>query len=253
MLASNALSSIPAGLRDPLIAEYNCIMQNYMERRWSPSELSGGRFCEIVYTILDGMGNNNYPLSPSKPSNMVDACRALENHSSLPRSLRILIPRILPSLYEIRNNRGVGHVGGDVDPNHMDCNVVIGICTWIMAELIRVLHSVTTQEAQKLVDTIVELRTPLVWEKNSVKRVLDPNLSIKDQALILLASQTEELPADTLMSWLDYTNKQYFIKLLNQLHKTRYIEFDRVKKTILILPPGSKYVSKIFQKIELQT
>jgi hypothetical protein len=122
-----------------------------------------------------------------------------------------------------------------------------------MAELIRVLHSVTTQEAQKLVDTIVELRTPLVWEKNSVKRVLDPNLSIKDQALILLASQTEELPADTLMSWLDYTNKQYFIKLLNQLHKTRYIEFDRVKKTILILPPGSKYVSKIFQKIELQT
>jgi hypothetical protein len=247
MQAVNALSSIPSGLRNPLIDEYNNIVQNYMERRWSPSELSGGRFCEIVYTILDGMGKNNYALTPSKPGNMVAACRALENYSQLPRSLRILIPRILPSLYEIRNNRGVGHVGGDVDPNYMDSNVVISICTWIMAELIRVLHAVTTQEAQKLVDALVELRSPLVWQNDKVKRVLDPAMSIKDQTLVLVASQSGEVTVDTLMSWLDYTNKAYFNKLLNQLHKSRFIEFNRTDKTILILPPGSKYVSALFQ------
>jgi hypothetical protein len=249
MQASNALSSIPTGLRDPLIEEYNSIMQNYMERRWSPTELSGGRFCEIVYSILDGMASNNYPSSPSKPRNMVDACRVLENHSNLPRSLRIQVPRILPFLYEVRNNRGVGHVGGDVDPNYMDSNAVIGICGWIMAELIRVLHSVTTKEAQKLVDTLVELKTPLVWEGKGVKRVLDPKLSIKDQTLVLLASQPLEIPADTLMIWLDYTNNRYFYKVLNQLHKSRFIEFDHTKKTVTILPPGSKYVSKIFLNI----
>jgi hypothetical protein len=253
MLASNALSSIPDGLRDPLIEEYNSIMQNYMERRWLPSELSGGKFCEIVYSIIDGMGENSYPAAPSKPRNMVDACRALENHSNLPRSLRILVPRILPSLYEIRNNRGVGHVGGDVDPNYMDSNAVSSICSWIMAELIRVTHSVSTEEAQKLVDTLVELRTPIVWEGNGVKRILDPEMSIKDQILVLTVSHVGELPVDTLMKWIDYTNRQYFNKLLGQLHRARMIEFDSNNKVVTILPPGSKYVSELLKEIDIQT
>ncbi|MHC4455277.1 MAG: hypothetical protein ACYSWS_11405, partial [Planctomycetota bacterium] len=126
-----ALSTIPAGLRKPLLKEYNNIVQNYMERRWSPSELSGGHFSEVVYTIIEGMGSTNYASRPSKPRNFVDACKKLENYSNLPRSLRILIPRFLPPLYEIRNNRGVGHVGGDVDPNHMDSNAVLAISNWI--------------------------------------------------------------------------------------------------------------------------
>ena len=63
---SQALSALSAGLRDPLLAEYQSIVQNYMERRWSPSELSGGKFCEIVYTILDGYAKGAYfePLGP---------------------------------------------------------------------------------------------------------------------------------------------------------------------------------------------
>jgi hypothetical protein len=247
MQAINALASLPSGLREPLLAEYNNILQNYMEKRWSPSELSGGRFCEIVYTIIDGIAKNNFPAAPFKPRSMVDACRVLENQTTLPRSLRILVPRLLPSLYEIRNNRGVGHVGRDVDPNHMDSNVVVSLCSWIMAELVRVLHSVTTEEAQKLVDTLVELRTPLVWENNGIKRVLNPDLSIKDQSLILIASHTETVTVEKLMKWLDYTNKQYFNKLLGQLHKSRLVEYNKAAKTVMILPPGSNYVSDIFQ------
>ena len=215
-----------------------------MERRWSPSELSGGLFCEIVYTIIDGMGRGSFPATPSKPNNIVVACRTLENLTSLPRSLRILIPRMLPPLYDIRNNRGVGHAGGDVDPNYMDSNAVTNMCGWIMAELIRVLHSVTTEEAQKLVDSLVELRVPLVWVANGIKRVLDPNIQTKDQLLILLASENGELCVYTLMSWLDYSNKSYFKKWLTAYHKSRYLEFDRTKDTVIILPPGSKYVSE---------
>ena len=247
MQAINALASLPSGLREPLLSEYNNILQNYMEKRWSPSELSGGRFCEIVYTIIDGIAKNNFPPTPSKPRSMVDACRALENQTTLPRSLRILAPRLLPSLYEIRNNRGVGHVGGDVDPNHMDSNVVVSLCSWIMAELVRVLHSVTTEEAQRLVDTLVELRIPLVWENNGIKRVLNPDLSIKDQSLILIASHPEAVPVEKLMEWLDYTNKQYFNKLLGQLHKSRFVEYNKSAKTVMILPPGSNYVSDLLQ------
>ena len=58
--ASAALSAVPSGLRLPLIAEYQSIVQNFLERRWLPSELSGGRFSEIVYTILDGFAKEAY-------------------------------------------------------------------------------------------------------------------------------------------------------------------------------------------------
>jgi len=60
----------------------------------------------------------------------------------------VLIPRLLPVLYEIRNNRGVGHVGGDVDPNHMDAEAVQAMASWVMAELVRIFHGVKTEEAR---------------------------------------------------------------------------------------------------------
>ena len=132
--ASSALSAIPSGLRTPLIAEYQSIVQNFLEHRWLPSELSGGRFSEIVYTILDGHAKSAYASSPKKPSNFKDACTKLESNSGVPRSFQILIPRLLPALYEIRNNRSVGHVGGDVDPNHMDSAAVLAMCNWVMCE-----------------------------------------------------------------------------------------------------------------------
>ena len=67
MTSKTALAAIPDGLRDPLIAEYQSIVLHYAEHRWTPSELSGGKFCEIVFTILDGHAKGSFPASPSKP------------------------------------------------------------------------------------------------------------------------------------------------------------------------------------------
>jgi hypothetical protein len=131
MDAASALSAIPKVLRDELFSEYRSIIQNYSEHRWSPTELSAGRFCEVVYSILKGYGDGSYPLKASKPNDFVGACRKLESNKNMPRSFQVLIPRTLPSLYEVRNNRGVGHVGGDVDSNHMDSTFVVSVCNWM--------------------------------------------------------------------------------------------------------------------------
>lgn len=245
---SQALSAIPSGLRDPLLSEYGSIVQNYMERRWSPSELSGGKFCEIVYTILDGHAKGKYAATPSKPSNFVEACKKLEQNTSVPRSFRILIPRLLPSLYEIRNNRGVGHVGGDVDPNHMDALAVLSMANWVMAELVRVFHSATVEQAQGLVDNLVERRVPLVWDTGDMKRVLDPKMQLKDQILFLLASTTGKVNIDDVVKWTDTdpSDKRYLTKLLRQLHSKRLLEFSDDK--VQLLPPGSQRVEQLSAK-----
>lgn len=237
-----ALAVIPAELRDPLLAEHRLIVQHYMERKWRPAELSGGHFCEIVYTILDGHAKGAYAASPSKPSNFPDACKRLENNASAPRSFQILIPRLLPALYEVRNNRGVGHTGGDVDPNHMDSVLVLSIANWVMAELIRVFHQLHVVEAQQVVDLLVERRIPTVWQAGDMRRVLDTSLKLSDQVLLLIASAPAQVATDDLYKWTGYENRGYFNRTLKELHKSRFVELANDEKAIQILPPGSKYV-----------
>src|SRR5436190_6094959 len=101
--ATRLFHGLPTGLRDPLIAGYIEIARNYAEHRWEPAELNGGKLCEVVYSIVDGATSGTFPVSPQKPIRMVDACRAVEQRTSNPallgdRSLRILIPRLLPYL-----------------------------------------------------------------------------------------------------------------------------------------------------------
>jgi hypothetical protein len=243
MNAASALSAVPSGLRTPLLNEYREIAKNYAEHRWAPSELSGGRFCEIVYTILDGFGKGTYADKPRKPQDFVSACRKLEGNSTVPRSFQILIPRMLPALYEVRNNRGVGHVGGDVDPNHMDATVVMSMCNWIMAELVRVFHQLSTEEAQAIVDSLAERRIPLIWQNGQMKRVLDPKIPLRGQILLLTASSPGPVRVDDLLTWCDYKNKPYFLKILKRLHAERKIELFKERGTVEILPPGTEAAS----------
>lgn len=243
------LSSIPSGLRQPLIEEYNNIVRHYLERLWSPAELSGGKFCEIVYTILDGYASGAYATSPSKPSNFVDACRKLESNSAVPRSFQILIPRMLPALYEIRNNRNVGHVGGDVDPNHMDATTVLSMSSWIIAELIRVFHNVKTEEAQELVDSLIDYKIPLVWQSGDTKRVLNPKIPLREQILILLLASSESVTLENLLAWTEAVSKANFNAVVKKLHKDRYIELNNQNRSIQILPPGTVYIRQKLPKI----
>jgi len=249
VVSPQTLSQIPSCLRDPLVSEYQDIVRNYMDRRWRPSELSGGRFCEIVYTILAGYASGSYAASPSKPRDFVSACRILENSSHVPRSFQILIPRLLPALYEFRNNRNVGHVGGDVDSNHMDSVAVLNTASWIMGELVRVLHQLSsTEEAQAVVNALVERRTPLVWGEGDTKRVLDPRMSFCEQVLVLVASATAPTLASDLLIWTECSGRSYLNKLLRRLHKEREVEFNEQTDKVMILPPGAKRAEEVLAR-----
>ena len=243
-----ALQAIPDGLRKPLLDEYASIVQHFSESQWKPSELSGGWFCEITYTILDGHAKGGYASKPTKPNNFVVACRKLESNGHCPRSFQILIPRMLPALYEVRNNRSVGHAGGDVDPNHMDATVVLAMCSWIMAELIRVYHDVETDEAQQLVDALVERRVPLVWKNGDMRRILNPSIKLEDQVLILLAQCSTPVSIETIFEWTDYRHRRHFDSTIAALHDRRAIEYSKHDGECEILPPGSKHVEANMQR-----
>lgn len=250
------LAGIPKALRDELLERYREIARNYIEHRWEPAELNGGKFAEVAYSILTGAISGKYPARASKPRNFVDSCRALESQSPNPaipgdKSLRVLIPRQLVSLYEIRNNRGVGHVGGDVNPNAMDAAAVFSTSRWVLAELIRVFHGVTTVIAQSAVDALAERIISIVWDVpgQDIRRVLSTDLKFPDKTLLLLHTRAGWVSDKELFMSVEYSGLvDYQRKVLRILHDKRLIEFDSENGKVHLTPLGAKRAEALIPK-----
>ena len=244
---ATCLSGLTPGLRTEVLAAYDQIVRNYREHRWEPSELNGGKLCEVVYSILKGHVDGKLPARAKKPSNMYDACKALEHADStrFSRAVRIQIPRLLVALYEVRNNRGVGHTGGEVDPNAMDARLVLEMGKWIVADLVRIFHSVSTIEATEAVEALIDRTLPIVWSTGATKRVLDASLSMKDQTLLLLYSETGAVTEQQLLAWTEHSNASTYRRdVLKRGHKERLMEYDQATKSVRITPLRVRYVEE---------
>lgn len=243
LLPEHAFSVLPTTLRDDLLNAFREIVNNFREHRWEPSELNGGKLCEAAFTIVKGyLDGGQYPARAKKPGQFPTACLDLEKqYQTVPdsRSARILIPRMMIGLYDIRNNRGVGHAGGDVDPNHMDATFVLAGAKWLVAELVRLLHALSTEEATAIVDGLVEREVAWVWSHGDKKRVLRTGMTWKQQTLTLLLTEAGEVSEEDLFRWLEHPKLSDFRKdILRPLHKARLIEFDVAQGTVRLLPPG---------------
>jgi hypothetical protein len=241
--SAQAFSGLPATLRDDLLSAFNEIVKNYRELRWEPAELNGGKLCEAVFTIVEGwLRDGNYPARAKKPSRFPQACLDLEQtyqHVPNSRSPRILIPRMMLGLYDIRNNRGVGHADGDVNPNHMDATAVLYTSKWLMAELVRLLHALSTAEAASVVDGLIEREVTLVWSSGATKRVLKPGMTYKEQTLLLLLTEPGEVAESELARWIEHPAlSTYRNRILRPLHDQRFIEYNELTRSARLLPPG---------------
>lgn len=248
------LGIVPQTLEDELFERFRQIERNYRERRWEPAELNGGKLSEVAYCILRGYIDGTFPRKSSKPGNFYDGCLDLANASaSFGRSVRIQLPRVLIALYEIRNNRNVGHVGGDVDPNHMDSVCVLHMAKWVVSELVRIFHGVSLAEASDMVEALSEREVSLIWDSGSIRRVLDNSLTMLEKTLVLLFSSTTLLKESDLLASLEHSNPSIYRRdILRKAHKDRLIEYDELKHTVKISPLGiARAEETILSKVQL--
>lgn len=246
IVPAQALAQLPVQLRNDLLGAFEEIVQNFAQGRWEPAELNGGKLCEAAYSICDGYCSGTMPPRATKPRNFPQACKDLEqNYPQAIKSVRIQIPKMLIPLYEIRNNRGVGHLGGDVDPNHMDAVCVLQMAKWVVAELVRVLHQMPVEGAVALVEALVEREVPLVWKVDGKRRVLDPDMSMKDKTLLLLHGCTGAVKEADIFEWVEHSNAaNYRRDVLRKAHTAKLAEYDAAAKTVRLSPRGVRYVEE---------
>jgi hypothetical protein len=233
-------------LVDALMNSYIELKEQYYLGKHEPSELNGGKFVEACARIIQQQLTGSYTPIGTPIRNMADLLRGFETSPSTNHeSFRLHIPRMLLSIYDIRNRRGVGHLGGDVEPNLADATIISTAADWILAELYRMFYAVSLNKAQEIVNELVRRKLLLVHNIGTVKRILDPTLPFKDQTLLLLSSIYPEMVSDDeIIKDLEYSNPSLFkSSILKELHRSRMIEYG-ADGICGILPPGQLYVEK---------
>lgn len=243
-----ALANVDRAFRSRIIKNYLDLKRNCVENRLDAAGVSAGKLCEVVLRLLQQSIHGTYTPFGTQIVNFPDQCQQLVTSPKTAgtESERVIIPRALAFLYTMRNKRGIGHVGGDVDANTIDIATMARTADWIICELIRLKHGLSLEEAQAIVDGISIRQLPTIWEVAGKKRVLDAGLNAKDQVLLLLYSSSESaVLIEDLCSWVEYSNLSVFKnKVIGVLHKARLIEHDVDTDTVFLSPKGASYVEE---------
>ncbi len=249
-----ALNAVAKVFRDRLIERYISLKQAFAEGNYDSCGVRAARFSEVMLRFLQNELTGSYTRFGTSIGNFDDECTALHRtpRSSGPDSFRLLIPKALKFVYSVRNKRGFGHESGDVDADIIDAETCMHITDWCMSELIRVVHTLSLEEAQSLLDSISTRRIPLVWDVLGRKRILDTKITFSEKTLLLLYSEHETgIPSEDLFSWTEHSNLAVFKRdVLRRLHKARYLEYDEEIEMVILSPKGiQKVEDELFKRL----
>lgn len=205
-----------------IVSSYTEIESNFFLEKWKPSELDAGHFVESVRRLIELELTGSYTRFNQRLSNFNDSVLTIYEQQSGDESFRMLIPRVLKSIYNIRNKRGVGHIK-DISPNEMDSTLILHSVKWVLSEIVRLKSNLSIPETQKLINSIVERKVEIIWKEETFQRILNTNISAKDQVFLLLYDKSPQ-QVETLRSTIEYQSKSNFYNIINALHKERYIE-----------------------------
>ena len=242
----NALTPpLPGELVDQLLVEYHDIKINLVLARYSPTELTGGRFAECVFRIIQHLHDPPFTPFGKQMDDVNGLIRRVESNVQLPDSIRVYIPKLGRVLLDVRNRRNVAHAGGDVDPNFSDSMLVSQIADWILIELIRTLSQVSINEARLVVDSINQIHIPVIYEIDGIPKILNDKINnTKDRTLVILYYKNPIRVTDSdLVKWLKYKNESRFrLEVLTKLDQDSLIHYHLGRCSLT--PKGVFYVEK---------
>lgn len=156
---------------------------------WEDSISKAGKFVEALLKAVA-----THCSVPFESGRKFKADKVMNDLSQLPQgshddALRLLIPRACRVVYDIASNRGARHDPDEVDPNAMDANVVLPICSWLLAEVVRFSQkgSVDPSQARDLVESLSRKKYPVVEDVEGRVYLHVKKKSATDVGLVILA------------------------------------------------------------------
>lgn len=214
--------SFPDELVTIFLEAYNLSMKEFKKESWKHFGNEIGQFIEICIRMVDYSLFKSYTPIDKKLS-IFDTKYLIkwENVQGASEEWKIIIPRVLYSMYCIRNKRGMIHKN-HISPNKMDATILTYNMKWVISEIIR-LHSVFSfEKTEQIIENIIQKEIPITWDIKEKTRVLNLKLKYSEQ-IILLLYKKNGLSRRELLEFTEYSNGSGFDKILRELHKRRYI------------------------------
>ncbi len=233
------------------IKHFLCIVQKFEEGDWENSLAKAGKFIEAVIKLLWVYGKQTLPTKQKDFSAGKYAQKIVQLEATYiaEDSLRVQIPRACIFMYDITSNRGGRHDSDEVNANEMDSSTILPICAWILAELVRfsAKGSVSVEEAQAIVNTLVERKYPIFEEIDG--RVYVDNKRFKSATecglLILYKIYPKRISKNEFVGFVKRHNfKQSAVKLERL---SSFIDIDD-QGNMLLRATGRRKVEEILNK-----
>lgn len=165
--------------------------------------------------------------------------------TSLPDGFRFQVRVCTDLLLDVRNKRDVGHLSTpDIDVNRMDSELVLRLCSWVLAEMVREFGGSDPEVAQDLIDKLSVEQVPWIEEVDGDLLVLATELQADQRTLLALHhAHPSSVAIPALRVQVGYNNSTRFKNsILGDLAKDRRVHIKNDAATIT--SKGIKEVEK---------
>jgi len=236
-------------ISDAIFDSFSNVEKYYFLHQWETLGLEAGHFVESTRRLLEWELFGHFTPFNTKLSNFNE--KVLKSYEQVPKkeeAFRIVIPRALFLIYTFRNKRGIGHVS-DVLANRLDATFILGNVKWVVGEIIRLKSNMDFDETQHMIDKIINRKLSILWDENGITRVIDTSLKKKNQVLVLLYQKGPLLDLE-LQKIIEYKNTSRFKQVLQNLHRSRIIEYAN-SGICTLSPSGTLITEDIIYKKKL--
>ena len=169
ILTNTLKTKFDKGRSDTLVSYFSASIQRLEQGDWENSLVKSGKFVEATIKLIWTFAGKTLPRGKNFKAGVYAQKIINGEITSTDISsdgVRLQIPRACIFLYDITSNRGGRHDSDEFTPNEMDAITASGLCSWILAELVRfcALSELSPDEAQKIVESVVKRRYPIFEE-----------------------------------------------------------------------------------------
>ena len=181
-------SEIEPTIANDLVEAYEELVSGHRSGNLEVALTKAGRFVENTLRAIEYVRS---AAVPTEIKSVQTTIRQIESDTSLPDSLRLLIPRVIfGMMYDLRSKRDAVHVN-EIDPRQIDAFLCVNAASWVMAELLRLYHSSDEAAVARCMLALSRTSIPYI-ESVSGETFVGQNVPAIIEILLLLANASPE-------------------------------------------------------------
>lgn len=172
-------------LLNELLQEYDMAKKFHFLEDWEKSILHASKFSELTLAVIKNIvDNETIDINNIHFDQLYNDFINRTKVTGEDEILLLAIPRVVRTVYDIRNKKRVAHVKA-IDPDLLDSQYCVSACDWTLAQFVMLYLESDPQEVSSIIYSLIEKQVPFVeqFEDGSMV-ILKENLTFKEQFMV---------------------------------------------------------------------